>query len=202
MRFFTSGFFHESVSLKPLSKFAKIAKQLFFVNLQIIGLNPQSQICKFLRYASPQISFDWSANCKSANFVGEPIRKLQICKFSTIKQREIKKIPSLYTVAKLSKRSQLQVCLPQKFELEHFRYVFVSRKIKNSQICESCRSTINFADFQRLGRWWFMKKTLSKKSCDTVPLKQNVIAHKNALHKTWLKYYLLRLSLFFKKHNE
>ncbi len=29
------------------------------------------------------------------------------------------------------------------FELEHFRYVFLSRKIKNFQICGSCRSAIN-----------------------------------------------------------
>jgi hypothetical protein len=50
--------FHESVSPKPLSKFAKVAKQLFFLNPQILGLNPQSQIRKFIRYMSPQISFD------------------------------------------------------------------------------------------------------------------------------------------------
>jgi hypothetical protein len=39
----------------------------------------QSQIHKFLRYASSQISYlhiylDWSANRKFANFVGEPVR--------------------------------------------------------------------------------------------------------------------------------
>jgi hypothetical protein len=66
-----------------------MAKQLFFLSPQILGLNPQSQIRKFLRYASPQISVDWSANCKSANFVGEPIRNLQIRKFSTVRQREL-----------------------------------------------------------------------------------------------------------------
>jgi hypothetical protein len=43
-----------------------------FANLQILGLNPQSQIRKFLMYASqhisnPKISFDYSANIK-----GEP----------------------------------------------------------------------------------------------------------------------------------
>ncbi len=114
--FWLQVIFHESVSLKPLSKFAKVAKQLFVLNLQILGLNPQSQIRKFLRYASPQISFHWSSNYKSANFVGEPVRKLQIRKFFTIREKELniflKKFPPF--IAKLSK-SQLQVCLAEFF---------------------------------------------------------------------------------------
>jgi hypothetical protein len=62
-------------------------------NLQILELNPQLQIRKFLRYASsqilnPQISFDWSTNRKSANFLGDPVRKWHIGQFSTIRQRE------------------------------------------------------------------------------------------------------------------
>jgi hypothetical protein len=96
---------------KPLSKFAKVAKQLFFKNLQILGLNPQSKFRKFLRYASLQISFDGSAN-----FVVKPVRKLQIHKFSTVRQRELniflKNFPPF--IAKLSK-SQLQVCLAEFF---------------------------------------------------------------------------------------
>jgi hypothetical protein len=55
-------------------------------------------------------------NPQIANFVGEPIRKLQIRKFSTIRQRELniflKKCPPF--IAKLSK-SQLQVCLAEFF---------------------------------------------------------------------------------------
>jgi hypothetical protein len=36
------------------------ARKIFFksTNLQILGLNPQSQIRKFMRYANPKISFD------------------------------------------------------------------------------------------------------------------------------------------------
>ncbi len=61
-----------------------------------------------------------------ANFVSEPVRKLQICKVF------LKKFPPF--IAKLSK-SCLEVCLAEffiwyKFELEHFRYVFVKQKNK------------------------------------------------------------------------
>jgi hypothetical protein len=47
-------------------------------NPQILGLIPQSQICKFLARASPKISNlqicnDYSANRKSANFQGKSV---------------------------------------------------------------------------------------------------------------------------------
>jgi hypothetical protein len=99
--------------------------------------------------------------CESANFFSL-IRKLQICKFCwwaspqianlQLFQRESSFIKFPPFMAKLSK-SQLQVCLAEffilkKFELEHLRYAFLSRKIKNFQICESCRSAINFTNLQ------------------------------------------------------
>ncbi len=54
---------------------------------KILGLIPQSQIRKFLRcvslqIANPQICNDLSANTKSDNFRGVPVRKLQIRKFA------------------------------------------------------------------------------------------------------------------------
>ncbi len=60
---------------------------------KFLGSIRKFQIRKFLRHASqqisnPQISFDLSANRKSINFLGEPVRKLKICQFSTIEQRE------------------------------------------------------------------------------------------------------------------
>jgi hypothetical protein len=59
VRFLTSGFFHESVSPKPLpEKICKDGQATVLLNPQILGLNPQSQIRKFLRYVNPQISFD------------------------------------------------------------------------------------------------------------------------------------------------
>jgi hypothetical protein len=54
---------------------------------KILGLIPQTQIRKFLRcvslqIANPQICNDLSANTKSENFCGVPVRKLQIRKFA------------------------------------------------------------------------------------------------------------------------
>ncbi len=79
--FWLQVIFHESVSPKPLSKFAKVAKQLFFKIRKFLGLirNHKSanfwdmQVRKFLfidpQIANPQILLvSQSANCKSANF--------------------------------------------------------------------------------------------------------------------------------------
>jgi hypothetical protein len=100
--------------------FTKGARICFFkspqiANPQILGLNPLSQICKFqtnkfLRWASPQIA--------------KP-------KISTLRQREwniyFKKLPPF--IAKL----------PKKFSrrFEHFKCIFVRRKIKSLRNCGS-----------------------------------------------------------------
>ncbi len=72
----------------------KVGKQIFFVSpktatSKIPGLIPQSQIRKFLRCVSlqltnPQICNDLSENTKSENFRGVPVRKLQIRKFARV----------------------------------------------------------------------------------------------------------------------
>jgi hypothetical protein len=56
-RFLTSGFFSLISFPQAPEKICKGGQATVFLNPQILGLNPQSQIRKFLRYASPQISF-------------------------------------------------------------------------------------------------------------------------------------------------
>ncbi len=84
----TSRKFDTAANLTPAANLTLVANlqrwaQMFFLNSQIanpqtLRLNLQSQIRKFLKYASSQISylrifFDWSANRKFANFVGDPV---------------------------------------------------------------------------------------------------------------------------------
>ncbi len=89
-----------------------MGKQIFFVspqmaNPQILGLTPQSQVPKFLKYASlqianPQICNTYSANPKYANLLGVPVRKWQIRKFAMI----IPQIPNtvIYLVSQSANR--------------------------------------------------------------------------------------------------
>jgi hypothetical protein len=100
--FWLQVIFHESVSPKPLSKFAKVAKQLF---LKSAITNPQiSEIWESANF----LSLIWKLQFRKMQirkFVGEPVRKMQIRKFFTIRQRELniflKKFPPF--IAKLSK---------------------------------------------------------------------------------------------------
>ncbi len=85
-------------------------------------------------FFDPQI-----ANCKSANFVAEPVHKLQIRKFYTVRQR---KFNMFFKTIKKSTAGLFGRW--EKLELEHFSYVFLSRKIKNFlQNCGSFKSAKN-----------------------------------------------------------
>jgi hypothetical protein len=59
-KFDTSGKFAAGI-IDPGGKFTKMGTNVFInsqiANLQTLGVNLQSQICKFLRYASSQISY-------------------------------------------------------------------------------------------------------------------------------------------------